>query len=810
MARLVKESGILGKAGEDLTAKNLDQKVSFDQIIKAINQVQQNMGITGTTSREASSTIQGSVNSMKAAWGNLLTAIADDNQDMKKSVNEFVNSTITAAKNLVPRIKTSVDGIKRLINSIVTEVFPKLKKEIPQLKPLIETFEWFIKNKSLVVNSMKVMVAAFAVTKINSFTKSLSDSAKNLISLTVATNANTAAQVAGTTATGALTAATNLLNAAWKSNPIGLVITGVTAAIGVFSLFKGKTEEVTEAQRLEEEQLNKTKDALNNYKSAMEEADNTRQEYLDKNMSEISYYQDLANELKNITDENGKVQDGYETRAKFITTTLNEALGSEIKLVDGVIKDYQNLEESIKNVIDAKRAQILVEANEGKYNAAKDQKVKLEEAYSQAIEITNEKEKTRDDILKQIADRYGTTTDVMKQFIDENGRIDVNKFREYALSVGLADESVLRFGYKFQVLDNELAKANESLNESSQVLANAREEYSQNQLTISNYETALINLKDKNYEAVLGIYEDTHEFIGKTDKETYNNYQKQIDMQKDYLAELKVNKQGYDKEYIEKETKRTNDVIKNLEDEQAKYKQVTNKGLKETNIVWNDNLDDQLSIITGSKIEFKDAANGLVQMYIDGVKLGKPKSKEEMAKLTTESIKAITSKKPDAKEAGENLIDGVNKGISNQNKQSGVFSAISNFGNKLLNRLKSSLQEKSPSKATKEMGQYLLEGLGLGIEDEETGVLKQVSNVGKDVLSALQGELSQNLNLGNLQTNLNGLNLNEMSTGNINTLNNFNSLVDAFKMAISDMKVVMDGEEMGRFVDKTVADAIYN
>ena len=290
MARLVKESGILGKAGEDLTAKNLDQKVSFDQIIKAINQVQQNMGITGTTSREASSTIEGSVKSMKAAWGNLLTAIADDNKDMKKSVNEFVNSTITAAKNLVPRIKTSVDGIKKLINSIVTEVFPKLKKEIPQLKPLITTFEWFIKNKNLVVNAMKVMVAAFAVTKINSFTKSLSDSAKNLMALTIATQTNTAAQVAGTTATGALTTATNLLNAAWKANPIGLVITGVTALIGVFSLFKGKTEEVTEAQRLEQEQLNKTRDALNSYENAMEEADNTRQEYLDSNMSEISYY----------------------------------------------------------------------------------------------------------------------------------------------------------------------------------------------------------------------------------------------------------------------------------------------------------------------------------------------------------------------------------------------------------------------------------------------------------------------------------------------------------------------------------------
>lgn len=68
MARLVKDSGILGDAGKDLTAKNLDQKVSYDQIIEAIHKVQTNMGITGTTAKEASATIQGSVGSMKSAW----------------------------------------------------------------------------------------------------------------------------------------------------------------------------------------------------------------------------------------------------------------------------------------------------------------------------------------------------------------------------------------------------------------------------------------------------------------------------------------------------------------------------------------------------------------------------------------------------------------------------------------------------------------------------------------------------------------------------------------------------------------------
>ena len=63
-----------------------------------------------------------------------------------------------------------------------------------------------------------------------------------------------------------------------------------------------------------------------------------------------------------------------------------------------------------------------------------------------------------------------------------------------------------------------------------------------------------------------------------------------------------------------------------------------------------------------------------------------------------------------------------------------------------------------------------------------------------------------------LQPNLalNDLNLNETSSSNTNTQYNFNSLVEAFKLALGDMKVELNDEEMGRFVDKTVANAIFN
>lgn len=82
MARLIKDSGVLGDMADELTAKNLDQLVSFDKIIEAIQVVQENQNIAGTTAKEAATTIEGSLNMTKAAWENLLTAIGSGDPEL--------------------------------------------------------------------------------------------------------------------------------------------------------------------------------------------------------------------------------------------------------------------------------------------------------------------------------------------------------------------------------------------------------------------------------------------------------------------------------------------------------------------------------------------------------------------------------------------------------------------------------------------------------------------------------------------------------------------------------------------------------
>lgn len=122
MARLIKDASKLDKS---IKANDM----SFGNIVKAINAVQTEMGITGTTAKEASTTISGSVSSMKSAWKNLVTGIASDNADLDTLIGNFVQSAETAAGNIIPRLTQILSGM----GSAIEQIAPVLSAEIPNL-----------------------------------------------------------------------------------------------------------------------------------------------------------------------------------------------------------------------------------------------------------------------------------------------------------------------------------------------------------------------------------------------------------------------------------------------------------------------------------------------------------------------------------------------------------------------------------------------------------------------------------------------------------------------------------------------------
>lgn len=161
MARLINDSGVLGDTVE-VTADTVND-VSFDKIIEAIHVIQDNMDITGTTAKEASTTIQGSIGMMKSAWTNFLTGMADPDQDFDALLGNLVDSVVTVADNLIPRITATlpriVQGISKLIQSLAPHVPPLLEQLIPALiKGAIQIVAVLIKDLPNILKSLGIVL----------------------------------------------------------------------------------------------------------------------------------------------------------------------------------------------------------------------------------------------------------------------------------------------------------------------------------------------------------------------------------------------------------------------------------------------------------------------------------------------------------------------------------------------------------------------------------------------------------------------------------------------------------------------------
>lgn len=121
---------------------------NLNDVYEAIHVIQGELGITGTTAEEASTTIQGSAAAMKAAWQNMLTGIADENADFDGLINNLVKSIETFAQNIIPRVEQALKGIGKLVSGLA----PIIVQELPNL--ISEILPSFIEAVMSIVDSI--------------------------------------------------------------------------------------------------------------------------------------------------------------------------------------------------------------------------------------------------------------------------------------------------------------------------------------------------------------------------------------------------------------------------------------------------------------------------------------------------------------------------------------------------------------------------------------------------------------------------------------------------------------------------------
>ena len=134
MERLIEDANRVKEANGEMADLSIE---SFADVTEAIHIIQTEMGITGTTAKEADSTITGSLNSVKASWENLMVAMADPNADMSKIFDELIASVKTFGKNVLPIAEEALMGVAELINELLPEIVNSIPSILEEFLPIL-------------------------------------------------------------------------------------------------------------------------------------------------------------------------------------------------------------------------------------------------------------------------------------------------------------------------------------------------------------------------------------------------------------------------------------------------------------------------------------------------------------------------------------------------------------------------------------------------------------------------------------------------------------------------------------------------
>lgn len=110
---------------------------NLNDVFEAIHVIQGELGITGTTAKEASETISGSLGMMKSAWSNLVSGLGDTSADFDSLLKNFVDSVATLGKNILPVVKIALKGVVRLIKELAPQIIAMLPPLFAELLPAV-------------------------------------------------------------------------------------------------------------------------------------------------------------------------------------------------------------------------------------------------------------------------------------------------------------------------------------------------------------------------------------------------------------------------------------------------------------------------------------------------------------------------------------------------------------------------------------------------------------------------------------------------------------------------------------------------
>lgn len=282
---------------------------SYADIVDAIHIIQEEMSVAGATALEASTTIEGSLNMMKASWENLLTGVADENADFDQLMENFVDSVGTVYDNLAPRIEIALDGVTKMIDTLL----PKVVDEIPKL-----------------INKFLPKLAKSAVKIIKTFADSIKKNSKSLV--------RTAKNVVMTLVDGLLDSLPDLIDGASELfNGIISAIPDVVIKIVkempkiVAAIVKGLVSGIGAVAKAVADLFNPTTWTLSEMKEGIREAAQNVTPFTDA----VNSAKDSVVDLSNVMSEKGRTISEIDDEIAEVEGNITEIIKREFEEQDG-------------------------------------------------------------------------------------------------------------------------------------------------------------------------------------------------------------------------------------------------------------------------------------------------------------------------------------------------------------------------------------------------------------------------------------------------------------------------------------------
>lgn len=420
LVRLTKPTDKMIGVMEDLGISFYDNEGKMKSLTEMISMLQDaTKDLTDEQEQNALTTLFGteSLSGMVA----LINRGSKDLDDMTKSFEDCDGAAQDMADTMLDNTKGALESLSGSLESagiaIQKALAPEIKDLSKWIQDLVDDFndlsdeeKQSIINKALLVAAIGPVIKILGKlgTGIGTVTTGLGKFSKAI-----------AVAKAGTTSTD------KVINSLAKSigfltTPTGLATTAIVALSAAYAAnYIATTKEKAALDGLREE--------VENQNEAWEQLQETRNTTLTSSLTEIETTQKLANELRKITDENGKVKKGYEDRANVILNQLNSALGTEYSLNGDIIAQYQELKNNIDEIIAKKKAEAVLNVYQEEYSTAiKEQatatetlvglKQKLAEAAEQ-MATGNAKERKEAQILySSIAQQIGEQTKLISQY----------------------------------------------------------------------------------------------------------------------------------------------------------------------------------------------------------------------------------------------------------------------------------------------------------------------------------------------------------------------------------------------------------